>query len=650
MKDRSAPNVNTDALALLLYMPDLHRIPNPRFLLIIIVVSIIHHINKSKTTLDTKLQSRTSEIKETNKLLRAEINKLIRKKKELSKINKKLIENQESFRSAFSYASIGMALVSLEGRWVKINKSFCNLLGYTEEELVKIDFQTLTHPDDLETDLKFIKQLLERKLNTYQMEKRYFHKDGHIVWVMLSVSLVRDDHGIPLYFISQVQDIQKQKEAEGQLLYQASHDVLTGLYNRNQLELLIENALSNAKTRRDKRLIAILFLDLDNFKRVNDTLGHICGDQLLIEVSWRLGKVLRKEDVIARFGGDEFTIMLQGLDTKSEIEIAIDKILKEIVKPYCLNNETVYISASIGIACFPEAGDNLTDLLRNADLSLLQAKESGKNKFEFYSEKIGKLHQTEFMLEKALREAIPNHELFLMYQPKFNLLTRQIIGIEALLRWQHPEFGLIMPDKFIHIAEKSNLIVTIGQWVMETAFKQLDQWRKAFNDLPLTLAINLSPHQLNNIHFIENVKRLLRDMKIPANKLEFELTESALMQHAQHQKILNHLRDLAVQVVIDDFGTGHSFLYQLNDLPISTIKIDGSFIQGIELVKGNAAIVKSIINLGKDLGLNVIAEGIETKPQYDFLLTHGCLQGLGHYLSQPLNLDEVVELMNKNES
>lgn len=614
------------------------------------ITDFIHHkyLDNTETdnTEETEIFYRTQEIQQTNQKLHKAVKELVKKKREILNNNHKLLESEERFRLAFNFAAIGMALVSLEGKWIKVNKSICDLVGYSEEELLNTDFQKITHPEDLESDLNFAKQLLDGEIPSYQMEKRYFHKNGNIIWVLLSISLVRDTNGSPLYYIAQIQDINRQKQAEGQLIYQASHDVLTGLLNRGQFECHLEKTLAEAKARNDKRLIAVLFLDLDHFKKINDTLGHLAGDQILSEVAWRLSKVLRKDDIIARFGGDEFTILLSYLSTKSDVAFVAEKLLHTISKPYQINNDTIYLGSSIGIACYPDASDNLIELLRKADLALLQAKESGKGTFEFYSEKIAKMHETEFMLEKALHQAIIKKEFFLMYQPKFELRTRKIVGLEALIRWKHPELGLLMPNQFIPAAERSGLIILIGQWVIETAFHQLLHWRNGIaKESDFTIAINLSPRQLKNKTFLNSLNKLLHDTKLPAKYFEFELTERAVMHTDSDDPILKNLKDLSIQLVIDDFGIGYSSLERLKVLPINSIKIDRSFVKGIDDIEGNKAVIKSIIMLGKELGVTVIAEGIETESQYNFLRDQGCPQGQGFYLSKPLELEQMTELL-----
>lgn len=436
----------------------------------------------------------------------------------------------------------------------------------------------------------------------------------------------------------------KVQHQEEQIRHYAFYDSLTGFMNRHAFAEAARRALSEAK--RYKYLSVILYIDLDNFKTVNDTLGHQLGDDLLREVADRLNGVLRREDIRARLGGDEFAILLSKVKSLSDVHLIAKKIIECISKPYHLGINIAYVGASIGIASYPDSGANLTDLLKSADIALYRAKELGRGNFQFYSDEIQNAQQRRLFVEQALHGAIDKKEFFLVYQPKFELSTQKLMGMEALLRWQHPQLGVILPDQFIPVAEETGLIIPIGEWVIENACKQFKEWSDAYSgELALTVAINLSPRQLVDKQFVELVDKLLKKISLPAHYIELEITESALMQFVQNEEILAALREISIELTIDDFGKGYSSLERLKQLPITSLKIDSTFIQGIDQDKANAAIVKSIINIGKDLGLTVIAEGIETEPQFNFLLEQGCPVGQGFYFSQPLRVDKMTDFL-----
>jgi diguanylate cyclase (GGDEF)-like protein len=436
--------------------------------------------------------------------------------------------------------------------------------------------------------------------------------------------------------------IQEQME---QLRHYAYYDELTGFLNRHAFEEVATREIAEAK-RRPHDFLAILYMDLDNFKNVNDTLGHPAGDELLKEAAKRLNTILRSEDIRARLGGDEFAVLLTHLKSTEDANKIACKIIEEICLPYQLSINIVHVGASIGIACYPDAGDNLTELLKNADIALYRAKESGRGTLQFYSEEMKQTHQKRLFIEQGLHNAILKQEFFLEYQPKFILETQTIIGMEALLRWNHPQLGVIFPDQFIPIAEESGLIIPIGQWVLETACRQFQLWNQLSSGrLSLTIAINLSPRQLTNANFVETMSQILKSSGVPAECIELEITESTLMRYAQNELILQGLHALSLQITIDDFGRGYSSLSRLKQLPISSLKIDYYFVKDISEEKMDGSIVKSIVNIGKDLGLYVVAEGIETEAQLNFLLKCGCPAGQGNYFSKPLGAEKMTALL-----
>lgn len=425
--------------------------------------------------------------------------------------------------------------------------------------------------------------------------------------------------------------------------YYTFYDLLTGLLNRYGFSEYTNRLLINVN---HQSLLAFIHLDIDNFKNINDTLGHQIADDLLLEVVKRIKMVVRHEDIIARIAGDEFVILVNDLDSVNDAKTIATKLLEQIRKPYTLGINTLYVNASIGIAMYPEAGEDYSHLLRSADIAMQKAKEYGKGTFEVYSEEFASDYKSKLFIEQSLYNAIDNEEFFLVYQPKFNLQTNKIVGIECLLRWQHPKLGLIYPEQFISIAEDSGLITPIGKWVLETACQQFEDWYKMTKEqLDFSIAINLSPKQFANSVFVDTIHQLLSTTSVPANRIELEVTESALMRNVKNEIFFQELHDFSLQLSIDDFGKEHSSFSRLKALPITSLKIDGSFVQGIEEGSVDSAIVKSIINIGKELGINVVAEGIETKEQLSFLAKNGCQQGQGYYFSKPLSVIEMTEFL-----
>lgn len=436
-------------------------------------------------------------------------------------------------------------------------------------------------------------------------------------------------------------------EHQEQLLkQQAYYDHVTGLMNRHYFYETAAAVISGAK--RHHTPLALLYLDLDNFKTINDLLGHSSGDKLLRECAKRLSALLRKEDLLARFGGDEFVIILVGLTDQGDSYLVAEKIIAALRKPFMLNSEPAHIGVSIGIAHLDEDNDSLIALLKNADVALYKAKTKGRSTYHVFSKDLKSAYEKRIFIEQALHTALEKESFFLVYQPKFELKTKKIIGMEVLLRWKHPELGIIMPDYFIPIAEKSGLIIQIGQWVLETACKQFVHWCSDhnINKIPINIAINLSPQQLSHAHFFNIINNILKHTKINPSLLELEITESSLMHEAENDGVLNRLRERSIQLTIDDFGRGYSSLSRLRELPISSLKIDRPFVQNIHKSAKDAAIVKSIINIAKELDITVVAEGIETESQLNFLIEHGCLYGQGFIISKPLKAEEMTQFLS----
>ena len=431
--------------------------------------------------------------------------------------------------------------------------------------------------------------------------------------------------------------------AQVQLDHLARHDVLTDLPNRLLLNDRLAQAIALA--RRQNKQLALMFLDLDRFKNINDSLGHAVGDQLLQLVAKRLTACVRSSDTVCRQGGDEFVILLADIEHTANAGRSAQKILTALVIPYFVNLHELDVTVSIGISIFPNDGQDADTLIKNADTAMYHAKASGRNNFQFFEQRMSVLAVERHSTEVGLRRALERQEFELYYQPKINLHSNKIVGVEALIRWQHPERGLLLPGDFISIAEDSGLILPIGRWVLREACSQAQVWRQAGLP-PVTIAVNTSALEFGAKGFVENIRRTLRETGLEPRHLELELTESVLMRDAESSNFLLHmLADLGIRVAVDDFGTGYSSLSYLKQFPINTLKIDQSFVNDITSDPDDAAIVGAVTSMGKSLNLCVIAEGVETPEQRAFLVAQRCDEGQGYYFGRPMPPEALAALL-----
>lgn len=434
-------------------------------------------------------------------------------------------------------------------------------------------------------------------------------------------------------------DITERKKAEKTIQYMAYYDSLTGLPNRNQFR----NHLNEVLTKQDTKMLAVLFLDLDRFKIINDTKGHTVGDFILQKVANRLAATVNNEGVVSRQGGDEFIILLEYINKETVSQIA-QKILSEFSKPLEVNDQEFFVTPSIGISLYPVDGEDVETLIKNADTAMYQAKERGKNNFRFYSSNLNGISVRKMELENGLRKALEQNQLMLHYQPQLSLTTGELVGIEALIRWQHPEHGLISPSEFIPLAEETGLIVPIGKWVLREACRQRKAWESiGFHDFPV--AVNVSVRQFEDDHLIEYISVVLDENGLEGSHLELEITESIMQNLENSIIILNQLKKLGVLLSIDDFGTGYSSLSYLKHLPIDKIKIDKSFVDDIIYHSNQGIMVKTIIDMGLNLNFAVIAEGIETDEQLHFLKENECNIGQGYLFSKPITAEQMDEYL-----
>jgi diguanylate cyclase (GGDEF)-like protein len=405
-----------------------------------------------------------------------------------------------------------------------------------------------------------------------------------------------------------------------------------------------------ARARWHNRLVAVMFIDLDRFKNINDTLGHNIGDQLLIQLTQRLDKTIRAGDTIARFGGDEFAVLLDDIASEKDVSHLAKKLLDTLAPVFHIEQHEFFITASIGVSIFPNDGDDSDTLLRNADVAMYRAKDMGRNNYQFYSNEMSARAFERLTLENSLRHALKREEFFLLYQPQVSVKDKKIIGVEALLRWQHPDLGVVSPTEFVPLLEETGLIVDVGDWVLRTACEQARQWHNAGFDF-LKVSVNLSVRQFNNPDFNKSFHEILEQYQISPETLELELTESMLMRNASRTiSTLNSLNQLGVRFAVDDFGTGYSSLNYLRRFPISTLKIDRSFIRDVVSDQDDAAITSAIIVMAQRLNLNVIAEGVETEAQLELLRTLNCDQVQGYLFSTPVPACSIEKLLSKQSS
>jgi len=432
----------------------------------------------------------------------------------------------------------------------------------------------------------------------------------------------------------------KQKEA---LNYQAHHDSLTGLPNRVLFNDRLECALEESK--RNKTKLALLFIDLDHFKEINDSLGHSIGDEVLKVVTDRLNGLMRGSDTIARLGGDEFTVVVNNLNEVQDSSILANKILEVLAKPIVVNKHELYVSSSIGISLYPNDGEGAQNLLKYADAAMYRAKDEGRNNFQFYSSEMTELAFERVVMEASFRASLKNEDFIVYYQPQVDASTDKIVGMEALVRWNHPAMGIVSPAKFIPLAEATGLIVDLDRFVMKSAMTQLSKWYKdGYN--PGVLAMNLTVKQLQQKDFIEFLKGLMIESTCRAEWIELEVTEGQIMSNPEEGiKILNKISSLGIELAVDDFGTGYSSLAYLKRLPINKLKIDQAFVRELPHDEDDVAIAKAVIALASSLNLNIIAEGVETKEQKDFLVQNGCKNIQGYYYSKPIPAKEMEELL-----
>ena len=568
-----------------------------------------------------------------------------------SDITRQLEERKkiQFYTAAFANTTEGVVITDLDGRILSVNRAFEDISGYSQDELLEQNPRLLQSGRH---DRDFYQAMWQRLKETgvWQGEIWNRRKDGEIYPQWLNITTVYDDKNHPSHYVGVTTDISQRKQTEYQLEHLAHYDALTDLPNRLLLQSRLEHAMQQAV--RHRRRVGIVFIDLDDFKKVNDSLGHNAGDELLRAVADRWLQRLRAEDTLGRLGGDEFLLLLENIQGADEVGVVVRDLLKSLDQPFVVGADNeIYVEASIGASMFPDDGSDTDALLQNADLAMYRSKDRGRNFISFFTEEMGTAANERLFLETALRQALGGRqELQLYYQPKVDIQTGMITGLEALARWKRGNLEMIPPLKFIPIAEKTGLIQRLGEWVMTEACRQLRAWMDQGIE-PVFTCVNVSVQQLRNDRFCTAVGGLLKEYRIDARYIGLEITESALMENPEEFiSVISNLKDLGLEIALDDFGTGFSNLSYLTRYPIDVLKIDSSFVERIG-ADGNAVkLIDSIIDLAENFSMRTIAEGVETREQLDFLARAGCNEIQGYYFSEPLPAAEIEALLRLNKS
>ncbi|MCY6353745.1 sensor domain-containing protein [Clostridium sp. ZS2-4] len=604
----------------------------------------------------TETKEKEKKLRESYEALSAIYDDLTATEKELRIKYNKLQENEELLRKneeRYELASVaskdGMYDWDTKNDTMFYSKTWKKIIGYDENELIDICeiLEKSIYPEDRKTVLSIRNKYLNREIDKYNIEYRFRKKDGSYIWIQDSAIAMWDNEGKPVRVVGTYTDIDKRIKREKTIFNMAYYDSLTGLPNRRCFEKILKKALEFSRNSNKASKGIVLFLDLDNFKNINDTLGHDIGDKLLEIIANRLKEVIRKEDTISRFGGDEFLILQPDINTYEEAVESANKIIDIFKDLWILGEHKLYITPSIGITVYPDDGEDVNIILRNVDTAAYDAKFSGKNRYTFFKKSMFDqvLRKTE--IEKALREAVKNDEFELYYQPQIEVSTGRIVSLEALIRWTNPELGFISPMEFIPIAEETGLIVDIGEWVIRTACKQNKEWKNKdyFYD---TIAVNVSSLQLRQRGFVDLVKNILTETGLKPEFLELEITESVLMESLEKSiEILNELRKIGVKTALDDFGTGYSSLNYLINIPIDTLKIDKTFIDDVCTNYSQKSIIEGIIIIAHEMALDVVAEGVEIQEQLKILADKKCDKIQGYFFSKPYEANEIEKILQK---
>ncbi|WP_241138754.1 EAL domain-containing protein [Bacillus mycoides] len=556
-----------------------------------------------------------------------------------------LYHNQQMFKSLYEHHPDPIFTLDLYGNFLNVNNAGTTLLGYQTNELLNQPYYSLMYEQDLEEIINAFHHV--KKGKSISLEIRAYHKNRDIYYLhVTAVPIFLKEHISGAYLM--IKDITESKQQQEQINFLAYHDTLTELANRRSFHQQLEKAIARAKI--SKRPFAVMFLDLDRFKVINDTLGHRVGDLLLIAVAKRLERISTSNMNLARLAGDEFTILIEDYKEDRDVQKIADMIVLSMNEPFEIENQHLQISPSIGIAIYPEAGEDPLSILQHADMAMYETKNKGKNGSSLYTKELYKKMERKARIEKDLPLALVNKEFFLVYQPQVDITTNKIIGAEALIRWKHPLLGDISPCEFIPIVEETPQVIPLGHWVLRESCRQLKIW-KSFGYTNLKMSVNLSAKEFQQNQLIENISRILKDVKIDPKDVTLELTERiAMIDEKETLLRLKQLKEYGIQTSIDDFGTGYSSLAYLSIFPIDTLKVPKEFTQLADHRPEERAIVSTILSLANTLNLSVVAEGIETEKQLKFLQKNNCKYMQGYYFSKPLTSKQFIKFLQKTPS
>jgi len=548
------------------------------------------------------------------------------------------------YANVFRNSGESILICDARKRIISINAALQRTTGYALDDLKGRRISVLASQ---ETPAENIEDMNERLASEgfWQGELYLQKNNGNSYPIWISISVIYNDNDEVTNYIASFTDISERKETEKRIQFLAHHDALTGLVNRFSFEDIVSQAILNA--RREESQLALLFIDMDRFKVINDTLGHQAGDEMLAEVAQRLKASVRASDIVGRLGGDEFVVCLTGLKKDLDALPSVHQILHRLNQPFVLKGTEAHSSPSIGIAVYPANGEDFETLMINADSAMYHAKEQGRNNHQFFSEALNSVANRRLELENALRAAIRDESFKLVYQPQIDTATFKVAGVEALLRWQHAVMGPISPDQFIPIAEETRLIVPLGEWVLQESCRQHYEWKQTSADYPV-IAINISAQQLRSASLVPTIASLMKQYHIQPGELEIEVTESTMMENPDESiKRLRQLRELGIELAIDDFGTGYSSLAYLKMLPIHSLKLDRTFVNDLSEDSDDTKICSATLALAHNLGLSVVAEGVETEAQERFLVEHECEKLQGYRYSKPLEAGDVLAFIER---
>lgn len=545
-----------------------------------------------------------------------------------------------SLRKAVENMQIGVTITDAKGKIIYTNPADAEIHGYSVEELINKEARIFSPPD-------IRKPMPQSPRKRFRRESVNVRKDGSTFPVYLMSDVVINEKGDVLATVTTCEDISERKRNEETIRNLAFFDALTGLPNRSLFNDRLRQEL--AKARRHNQLLVVMFIDLDRFKVINDTFGHNTGDLFLQALAARLKGIVREGDTVGRLGGDEFIFLFPDINHIEDADAIVRKIIERLSEVFVLNGKELYITASIGISVFPDSGDDVETLVKNADTAMYYAKEQGRNNYQFYTPSISATTAEKLRLESSLRKALQQDELVLHYQPQVDLVNGKIIGAEVLLRWQNDDYGLMPPGRFIPLAEETGLIQSIGEWLLRSACIQTKNWQEAGLP-PILMSVNVSMHQFKEKSFIKTLKNILHETNLDPQYLLLEITESALMLNTDLTiSMLKELKSFGIHIAIDDFGTGYSSLSYLKYLPLSKVKLDQSFVHSVTLNPNDEAICRAIIAMAHSMSLKVVAEGVEKTDQLSFLRSHKCDEAQGFLFSKPVPAEDFMNLLTAYE-